>query len=126
MYDMIFEGDLIVSNGSGKVYKVTKVNPSNYRCVDEKGGVWNVRRSGARKAPEGTVFEAPEAPKVTLGTAIKFTGKSATKFPGIFVVCALQAGDKARFAKLGGDGGRYVTGSLYGVELVDEINNFNR
>lgn len=124
--EVVWPGELIISGGSGQVFKVLKVNQKNYRCLGEDGKQWNVRIIGARKAPEGTPFNAPapppepELPKLVLGSTVRFTGTGAHKFPGIYVLIAhpQRGSDRGRFAKLGGDGDRYVRASLAGVEPV--------
>lgn len=116
---IILAGDVIVSGASGKRFKVVKINPKNYKCLDENGQGWNVRRAGARKAEDQT-WNGP-APKneyqlyveaaeqgIMLGSVVEFTrAREQQRFPGKHVCIAKNAA-KWYFAKLGGDGDRRV------------------
>lgn len=105
MYDIIYAGDIIQSGG--RTFKVTKVNSANYRCINEAGQQWNVRRTGATKAPAGTPFRTPEAPTLFPGDTVRFRGDVGDKFPGIYV-CTKADTAEAHFSKLNGRSRRYV------------------
>lgn len=121
LIDMIFPDDIVTTGGA--LYKVLKCNPANYRVLDEDGKTWNLRRTpSVKKAPAGTPFAA-SLPEVSPGMAVRFTGRAAAKFPGIFVVTKADGG-RGTFVQLGG--GVTVTGSLSGVDPADEINSFGK
>jgi len=89
MNDFIWAGDVIVSPSSGQRFKVKKVNPANFRCVDEQGGGWNIRRSpNVRKDedqswPEDTV----ERDTFALGDDVTLEGlKPTLDGPGYVVI----------------------------------------
>jgi hypothetical protein len=117
LLDFITTGDVVTYRG--ELYKVVKVNPSNYRCEDQEGKIWNLRRtSSVKKAPEGTVFTS-RLPDLKEGMAVRFTD-SGHRFPGVYIITGLDGG-MAKFVKLGG-GGR-VKGPISGVKPVDAIND---
>lgn len=86
MYDtrLAYPGDLLMC--SGRVVKVLKVNQANYRCIDESGGLWNVRIAGATRAPDGSTFTEQKQDEPNLGEPVRFTGAAARKFPGTYIV----------------------------------------
>lgn len=81
--------------------KITKVNPSNYVCVDEDGLTYNVRRLTARPAPEGTVFREAEAPNLHMGDTVTWDSK-----PGLWVVVGKKS-DGLQLAAVNGGTDRY-------------------
>lgn len=116
------DGALIVSGASGRVYKIIRtMSAVNYLCIAEDGTEWKIRRSGARRAPEGTVFNAPEKEQVEFypGDTIRFTGKAGAKFPGTYVVLKVNPTGTAKYAKLNGRSWTTVSGSMNGIELVE-------
>lgn len=120
--EWIGPGTLITIKGKtdGKVYRVTKVNPKNLKLEDEFGDTWNLDRRSAVAAPAGTVFTpAPKPARVQVwpGTVVTFTGDMQFKAPGKYVCIGLMADDRAKFAKLNGDGGRYWRIALTSVAL---------
>jgi hypothetical protein len=81
--------------------KVIKVNPTNFRCIDEQGLAYNVRRtSSVRIAPDRSVFKEPEAEEVKIGMVVRFK-EPRSKTEGLFVVIDDKAGG-LRVSKLGG------------------------
>jgi hypothetical protein len=123
LLELAYPGDIIYSPSSKKLFKVTKVNPKNYKCIDETGQEWNVRiTKNIKKMPADTPFNAPP-PVVTsdlvLGSVVEFTGKGAQKFPGKYVLIKHTGDDRASFAKLGGDSDRYVRADKRGVKRVE-------
>lgn len=124
-----YPGQLVISGGSGSVFRVKKVNPKNLVCIGSDGKSCNVRKDFARPAPDGTEFavtvteEELTVPTVrlVLGSTVRFKGAGGAKFPGTYVLIAhpQRGSERARFAKLGGDGDRYVRASLTSVEKVD-------
>lgn len=120
--DFITTGD-IVQTSKGDLYKVLKVNPSNYRCEDEFGKIWNIRRTPSVKkaAPEIAARFESKLPELKEGMAVRFTDSGARKFPGVYIITDISGG-MAKFVKLGGGGGR-VKGPVGGVAPVNEINS---
>lgn len=120
----IFRGTVVTipsdDSGGTKKYRVTKANPVNLHVEDEDGKPWVIARRGVKYSEDQTFAEAPKEPLpvVYLGTVVKFAGRDATRFPGEYVVIQKLRDGRAKFAKLGGDGDRYVTGTLRGIELV--------
>lgn len=115
-------GDLIVSGGSGKVFRVDRLLKGgvNYAATCEDGKQWKVRVAHAKSAPVGTVFAGPELPEdnddtiigIHPGTVVRFKrGKWAAE--GKMVVLR-DNGDTVSVTKLGGTWGtRYIRGVSY-------------
>jgi hypothetical protein len=102
----------------GVVYVIERVNDKTYTLQPERGGR-GVRASHYMvepvTEPDGKIaatlvsaFDPP--PLFDLGEVVEFTGRSANKYKGKYVVLAQAADGKLRCAKLGGDNGRYVRG----------------
>jgi hypothetical protein len=120
MKNFIVEGT-VVTHG-GKLYYVTKVNRVNFQVIDEKGGRWNLRRTGAvQRAPRQDAWTGEKPNQYTrymeavesglvLGSTVEFINpQTAAKYPGVHVIIG-QTGDKFRAAKLGGNANNYVRG----------------
>lgn len=118
-------GDLVITR-KGDLFRITSVKQVNFGVVDEDGKRWNLRKTGAFLAPEGTVFGGPdaEAPKAR-ATTTTYRPPSTTMHPGTVVfitggkfasktqkyVVLRDNGDTVSATKLNAtDGGRYIRG----------------
>ncbi len=82
----------------GKRYLITKVNPKNYKIVDEDGKTYNLRRNAVGITKDGNqMWDTPTAPsapatkvdvpELMLGDTVTFKrAGDAAKFPGTYVV----------------------------------------
>lgn len=94
----------------GDLYKVIKVNPKNYLCMDEQGQRWNLPRAGtAKRAPRQDAWLGPEVENVytsniKLGSPVRLKRlEHRRKYgSGIWVIIALAADQTFRLAPLGG------------------------
>lgn len=117
----IWTGDII--EFAGVRYKITKINPKNYKLMRETDGhgfnlpkdAYGIKRSENQEwagPKEKTPYElAMEAVNVgvTLGTVVVFTTKRLVdKYPGPYVCIGLPSDGTLKFSKLNGDRGRYV------------------
>jgi hypothetical protein len=124
VFQGIYQGTVVYvkSDPTRKKYFVTKVNPKNVNIEDEAGGKFFIAKTGVERHDDQDFTRAPSAPlpEAYLGTVVRFTGASAARFPGDYVVVSVPRDPEGRykFAKLGGDRGRTVTGPLSGVEVV--------
>lgn len=120
----IWDGTVVYirSDATKKKYKVTKANPKNIKMIDEDGKPWQINRT-ALLVHEDQTFDAPPPPPVPvvfLGQVVRFLGADRIKFPGDYVVIGKPRDPNGRykFARIGGDQDRTVTGGLNGVEIV--------
>lgn len=115
-------GDLIVSGGSGKLFRVDRLMKGgvNYAATDEDGRSWKVRVAHAKAAPAGAVFSGPAGEpdngsalsRMHPGTVVTFN--SGRYADGTRYVVLRDNGDTVSVTKLGGEWGtRYIRGVGY-------------
>jgi len=117
----IWTGDVVVYGGCR--YKVTKINPANYRVLDEAGKTWNLRRTANVTKAEDQSWDGPSEKTeyqkyleqvesgLTLGSVVEIIHPThARRYPGKHVIIQTKSDGTFRLAKLGGDNGRYLRG----------------
>lgn len=102
----------------------TSKNPMSVRLLD--GQTVAVSRSHvqtdlteaeAAEVKEALMGSLEQAIKFTLGTIVRI---DSGKFAGVYVCLGLPAASgKVRIAKIGGDGGRYVTAHMSGLTVLN-------
>jgi hypothetical protein len=126
-----FSGDLVTYSSQPKVYRVIRMKQVNLLVEDEDGKTYNLPITSAHKAP-GAKFEMKEKPvneyaaalaavakELHLGDTVKFTGRDAHRFPGVYVVASFTTSDRAKYVRLNGGDNQAVTGPRTGVVKVE-------
>lgn len=107
-HDWITSDDIVVFQG--KLYKVIKLNPANYRAIDQQGRLWNLRRTPAVKRASddqakqwdtGAVMQEDPLEIVRVGSVVRWKQPSP-KTGGQFVVIKDKGGEVS-LVRLGGD-----------------------
>lgn len=111
---------VVITSASGKLYRVQKVNPANYVCLDENGGMFNVRRTGnVQRAKRqdmwnGPVPESSWSSDIKLGTVVRPIGTRLGSYAskGLWVVIHLNNDGSFKIAQLNGGKNSFLKNAL--------------